>query len=160
MINSNSTFVKKFEAIMPQGGAGIVDKDVKDTTMPVLEINGTDLVGLLKYETNGKTFAVYSEWSSRLTAARPAYYKGSAESGTLIIAANDSKGLFDFAGNLTSGEEFTFTDVYGRTFAYSVAKIEHRSADISNITSHDYDLTIFVRVSLNKSLVIRCSVIQ
>mgnify|MGYP000149897526 FL=1 len=149
------TVVKKIEKTLPERSAGVIEKRT-DNTMPSIEIDKTDFIGLLKLSGRNIKLPVGAKWDGSEFGFRPAKYLGSVYDGTLIIGGKYAADNFDFADKLDTGEEITFTDMTGKVFRYTVDKISHAdNAKTETLTDKDYELTLFVKKK-STFLIIRC----
>jgi len=148
--------VKKIEAALPERSAGIIEKRA-DNTMPSVEIDKTDFIGLLALPERNITLPVGAVWDSSGRGFRPAKFLGSVYDGSLIIGGAFQTGNFDFADKLEVGEKITFTDMTGRVFRYTVGRISHSdNAKAETLRDSDYELTLFVKKE-NAFLILRCN---
>lgn len=153
-----SGVVEKIETALPERSAGVTEKRA-DNTMPAIEIDGTDFVGILELPDRNIKLPVASKWSGSDVAFRPARYLGSAYDGTLIIGGKYDDGNFDFADKIDTGEEITFTDMTGKVFRYTAERINHSdNAETETLTDRGYALTLFVKKE-STFLIIRCETV-
>ena len=130
----------RIETALPEKIAGVAEQRT-DNDMPVMELDGTDFVGMLELADRHYKQPVAAQWDSSLFAYRPARFTGSVYDGSIIIG-----GDFDFAGEIDAGELLTFTDMTGRVFGYTVVRISHaQSADSQTLASKGGALTLFTK---------------
>ncbi len=152
-----SETVEKIEKCMPEASAGFIEER-SDTSMPAIEIDGRDYIGILELPGRTLKLPVAANWSSSGLSFRPAKYIGSVYDGSLIIGGRYEEGNFDFADLIDAGEEVTFTDMTGKKFRYTVAKINHSDdAKTETLADSDYQLTLFVKKE-STFLIIRCEI--
>lgn len=130
----------RIETALPEKIAGVAEQRA-DNDMPVMELDGTDFVGMLELAGRHYKQPVAAQWDTSLFAYRPARFTGSVYDGSLVIG-----GDFDFAGEIDAGEQITFTDMTGRAFSYTATHISHaQSADAQSLTSKEGALTLFTK---------------
>lgn len=130
-----------------------------DPAMPVLQIHGTDFVGLLEVPSFGVTLPIGNSWSSTAAARYPCRFLGSAYDNSLILGGANRKGQLDFCEKLDLGDRITVTDMTGTEFSYEVVRIDRRdSADIATLQEDGSDLTLFVRSKTwSGYVIVRCA---
>lgn len=116
-----SETVEKIEECMPETSAGFIEER-SDTSMPAIEIDGRDYIGILELPGRTLKLPVAANWSSSGLSFRPAKYIGSVYDGSLIIGGRYEEGNFDFADLIDAGEEVTFTDMTGKNSATPLRK--------------------------------------
>lgn len=126
------------------------------------EIDGYSYIGFLAVPSLDLTLPVMSEWDySRLKIA-PCRYAGSVKTDDLVIAAHNYKRHFGKLSGLSKGNEVDFTDADGIVIRYEVTAVDILSpAAVEEMTSGDYDLTLFTCTYGGKSRVtVRCERIK
>ena len=142
-----------FAARIPAGG-----EDFFDTNMPVLEIDGTDYVGLLEIPALGAAIPVTDQWSSGFLSASTGRFCGSAYDNTLVIGGPDHSGQFDFCDKIELGTVVSVTDMAGTQFSYTVACVDRSSrAGHDWLADGKHDLTLFCRGAFSfEYIAVRC----
>lgn len=115
-----------------------------DTPMPTEFVDGDAYIGVLRVPSLGLELPVMSEWSYPGLRIAPCRYYGSAYSDDMVIAAHNYATHFGGLGELSYGDEVSFTDVRGNVFVYEVASMEKLGPyDVQEMTDSEYDLTLF-----------------
>lgn len=144
---------EKIERLLPNKREAFVSKR-SDYTMPSVEIDGYDFVGLIEVQNYSVKLPIYSIYDS---VHMPAVYSGSAYDGSLVICGKYADGQFNFADKLEVGEQLTFTDLYGQIFRYTVKRITHSdSLSEEKLQTDNDDLTLFVKLN-GSYIIIHCS---
>mgnify|MGYP003293960759 CR=1 FL=1 len=148
----------KMEALLPPPKAGIPGM-YADPAMPVLQLDGTDYVALLKVPGYGVTLPVADEWSNEPIISCPARYYGSVYDNTMLIGGTDQQGQFDFFTRMEPGDSIEIMDMLGSEFSYTVDRIDRaKSVDYEKLSSGGYPLTLFVRSShAPEFILVRCT---
>lgn len=147
----------KIEAVLPAVTPGFPG-DYADTTMPVLQVDEKDYIGLLKIPAYGLTLPIANEWNSFHVFSCPARFYGSAYDSTMIIGGNDQSGQFDFFDRMNPGDNVRITDMIGSEFSYTVDRIDRsQSVAYEKLASGGYPLTLFVRKAYSTEyILVRC----
>ena len=152
--------VSKMYSLMPNVKNGAPDNR-SNVTMPMLEIDGEDFVGIIEVPNFSKTLPIYSKWNASKVTKYPCRYMGSMYDGSLIIGGCDNDGQFDFVKEISNGDTVLVTDTTGLRFKYTVTDI-NRTKDVSteNLTSQEADLILFARNTYSLDYtVIYCSLV-
>lgn len=130
-----------------------------DPAMPVLQIQGTDFVGLLEVPSFGVSLPIGNSWSSAGASRYPCRFLGSAYDNSLILGGVNRKGQLDFCEKLDLGDRITVTDMTGAKFSYEVVRIDRRdSADSAVLRETDSALTLFVHSKTwSGYVIVRCA---
>ncbi len=149
-------YVEILNEILPESRFAVLEQK-SDNAMPVLSVNGTDIVGLVEFPERGRTLPVRAEWSSRLFL--PSRYTGSVYDGSLVVGATTQKGQMDFYCEIEVGDVVWFTDMTGDRYAYEVADILYRKhADNETLTADGAEFVLFAKnVYAFEYIVIRCT---
>lgn len=132
-------------AILPPATSGVMDA-YTTMEMPVLQIEGQDLCGLVEIPAYGVTLPVCDDWDPAKISACPRRFWGSAYDGSLIIGGADQTGQFDFFDRIDIGAAVTFTAVTGAEFDYTVRMVErYDSIPAEVLMEEEPGLTLFVR---------------
>lgn len=149
--------VSKMRYLMPETRSGYSENRA-DVTMPMLELDGANFIGIFDLPIYDVTLPIYAEWKKENITKYPCRYSGSVYDDSLIIGASDNQGQFDFMKIITTGDVMYVTDVTGLRYSYTVDKIE-KTKDITteNLTSEDSDLVLFARSTYSFDYtIIRC----
>lgn len=151
--------VLKMRSLMPKVSKGF-NESYTDLSMPMLEINGENFIGIFEFPLYDITLPISEKWQGQNINNFPCRYSGSVYNDSLIIGGSDNKGQFDFMKIITDGDVLYITDVTGSRYSYKVDDIEITD-DISteNLLSEKSDLVLFARstYALNYTIV-RCKV--
>lgn len=126
--------------------------------MPVVEIEGNGIIGVLEIPALGLSLPVMSEWSYPNLKLAPCRYSGSAYAGNFTIAGHNYSTHFGPIGELNAGDSITFTDMQGNRFAYEVQVVETLEATaVADMVSEEWDLTLFTcDLSGESRITVRC----
>lgn len=118
--------------------------DPYDPAMTETEIDGFAYVGYLSIPALELKLPVMSEWDYTRLKIAPCRYAGSTKTDDLVICAHNYARHFGPIRNLASGDTIYFTDMDGKVWKYAVAVVDVLApTDIEDMTSGDYDLTLF-----------------
>ncbi|MBR5774277.1 MAG: hypothetical protein IKY44_05415 [Clostridia bacterium] len=137
--------VAQLYSLMPEVTSGAPD-DRSDPTMPMLQIDGQDFVGIVEIPTYSKALPIYGKWDASRVSKYPCRYLGSVYSDTLIIGGSDNDGQLDFVKEISNGDNIHITDTTGIRYKYVVFDI-NRTKDVSTqyLTKTDARLVLFAR---------------
>ncbi len=126
--------------------------------MPVREIDGIGYVGTVRIPALELELPVISEWSYPHLRVAPCRYEGSAYLDHLVIAGHNYESHFGALWTLCPGDTVVFTDMDGNEFRYEIVVMETLlPADVEEMTSDEYDLTLFTcTVSWAERVTVRC----
>lgn len=127
--------------------------------MPEEEIDGQRYIGVLRIPSLSLELPVISKWSYQGLQIAPCRYDGSAYQNNLVIAAHNYASHFGNLGQLSQGDEITFTDMDGNIFFYEVASLETLSPyAVEDMTEGGWALTLFTcTVGGQARVAVRCS---
>ena len=112
--------------------------------MDTVEIDGNLYIGFLTVPCLELELPVMSGWDYNLLTIAPCRYHGTVEGRDLVIAAHNYSRHFGKIWNITAGEAVLFTDVNGRTTAYTVEALEILQPDaVEEMTAGEYPLSLF-----------------
>ena len=152
------TLVSQIEELIPERSQGIPDT-YSSMEMPVLEIEGHDIIALLDIPTAEDSLPVGRVWDKSDLYSYPQRFSGSVYDSSLIIGGCDKKGQLDSLERLDIGHIIKVTDMTGAEFSYKVERIDRKSsAEADVLTDENFDLTLFVRDSSTMDyIIVRCS---
>ena len=135
----------------PAGSAGDQEPAVipdyvlnPDMEMPVENIDGTDVIGVLRIPALELELPVISEWSYPDLKTAPCRYSGSAYLDDLIICGHNYASHFGNLKNLCEGDLAAFTDMDGNVFTYRMVEQETLPPTAMDaMESGEWDLTLF-----------------
>jgi len=136
------------------------DYEFDDTRgMPVVNINGTDIIGQVRIDSLGLDLSVANSWDTQAAKKTPCRYTGSAYQGDMIICGHNYKSHFGELSTLEAGDDVVFTDMDGNVFDYQVTEIETLSGTaVDEINEGEWDLTLFTCTPGGKNrVVVRCT---
>lgn len=117
-----------------------------DVTMPVVEADGADYIGLLELPAHGITLPVRASWRQTDTMRSPCRYDGSMYDGSLILGGSVRPGQLDCMDEISVGDRVCMTDMDGTRYTYFVAAAEKtRDVSAAALGALDCDLVIFAR---------------
>ena len=103
--------------------------------------------GYLTLPSLGLELPVMSSWSYPNLKLAPCRYSGSAETNDLIIMAHNYSSHFGRIGELTTGSQFSFTDMTGKQYPLSVISLEVMPGTALEMMQYgdadDWDLTLY-----------------
>ena len=118
-----------------------------EPSMAVIELEGTDYIGILSIPELGLELPVRSEWSYPALKETPCRYHGTAAGNNLVIAAHNYQTHFGRLSSLEPDSEILFTDASGWLYCYHVSDIEQlppAAVDAMRFGDADHwDLTLF-----------------
>lgn len=150
-------FVAQIRELMPQVQDTVPDNRA-DKSMPILEIDGKDFVGILEVPAYQAQLPIAAVWDPAEVTNYPCRYTGSVYENSLIVGGSDNEGQFDFMQIITGGDIIKITDVTGLRYTYVVTRIE-KTSDVSteNLCTDEADLTLFARNTYGLDYtVVRC----
>lgn len=135
-------------------------KNYSDAAMPVLQLGGSDFVGILEIPAFGVSLPIGNTWGRSEASRYPCRFQGSAYDSSLILGGIDKKGQLDFCGKLDLGDRIIVTDMTGTEFSYEVIRIDRRkAADSSTLTESESHLTLFARNTTSAGyIIVRCRI--
>lgn len=130
-----------------------------DSSMPVLELEGTDFCGILEIPAYGTRLPIGNQWRGSDTRKYPCRFRGSVYDNTLVIGGSDQTGQLPFCDRIQIGERITVTDLTGMEFSFFLTRVDRsKSPEAVWLTESGKDLTIFVRdASSLEYLALRCN---
>lgn len=133
-----------------------------DSEMTEAEIDGYWYVGYLSIPDLDLELPVMSRWDYPKLRIAPCRYSGSTKTDDLVISAHNYAKHFGPIKNLTGGETVYFIDMEGVLTTYEVAVVEVlQPADVEEMTSGEYDLTLFTCTYGGQSRVtVRCDRVE
>jgi len=114
--------------------------------MPVLSVEGQDVVAVVELPAYGVRLPVGSTWDAGGVTAYPRRFSGSAYDRTLVIGGSDRAGQLDCLERVEIGDTVTVTDMTGGVFTYEVTRADRfDSAETEKLVDPATHLTLFVR---------------
>ncbi len=150
--------VAKLDRLLPGRDAGVA-ADLSGE-MPVLSLDGRDVVALLEIPTYEVSLPVGATWSSRGVTAYPRRFSGSAYDSNLVVGGCDRAGQLACLAVIPNGTAVVVRDMTGARMTYTVARVERSAtADSGVLLDAAYDLTLFVRDTYSlEYILVRCTV--
>jgi len=112
-----------------------------------LELDGNYYIGIIWIPSLNIELPVLSEWSYPNLKISPCRYRGTVQSGDIIIAAHNYRSHFGLINQLNSGDSIVFTDINGISHNYEVIQSEMIDGyDIESMefgSAEGWDLTLF-----------------
>ena len=118
--------------------------DPFNPTMTEVEIDGYAYIGYLSIPSLELELPVMSQWDDVRLKIAPCRYVGSTKTDDLILCAHNYDRHFWYIRDLSPGDAVYFTDMDGAVWQYAVDTVEILApTDVEDMTSNDYDLTLF-----------------
>lgn len=142
--------------LMPETHGGYLD-DRADYSMPSVELNKKDYMGVIEIPLYHITLPFKANWDSKDAETIPCRYYGSIYNGSLIIGASESN--IRCSDVISIGDDITVTDMTGAMFSYTVSDIIITDIiEAEALTNENADLTLFVKDALsNEYTIIFCN---
>ncbi len=137
------------DAIREQKAEEPIPEETAPTTpqkqeMTVVEIDGHDYIGFVGIPDLNLELPVMADWTYPQLQIAPCRFTGSVYTGDLVIMAHNYEKHFGKLKDLRTGATVTFTDMDGQTLHYAVAALDVLGPDdVENMTSGEFDLTLF-----------------
>ena len=145
-VNDPAAVTEKIESILPPQSQGTKESRYY-TEMPMMNIDGSDYVGILQVPSGNIKLPVYSHWDENYAMSVPCRYSGSVYNNDLIIGGKNDNNNLGFVTYLNVGDTITFTDMLGRVYSYKVASIYHKTDYAPEESGSDDGLLIFSYLS-------------
>lgn len=118
------------------------EEEVKEMT--VTEIDGHGYIGFVSIPSLSLELPVMADWSYDKLKIAPCRYTGNLHADDLVIMAHNYNRHFGQLSNLHIGDTVIFTDMDGNMVEYQVVATDVlQPTDVEDMTSGDYDLTLF-----------------
>ena len=130
--------------------------------MPVMELYGYELMGILTAPSVEVELPILGDWNYELLQIAPCRYSGSIAGEDLILLGHNFKSHFDSLKNIAVDDPVEFLSADGELHKYTVAEIEllHKT-DVDKLERDEYALTFFTCTRGGEHrLVIRCVPIE
>lgn len=112
--------------------------------MQVLQIDGTDYLGLISIPSVGIETPVIGELTDPNLNLAPCLYSGSYLEDSMVVGGHNYAGHFSPLPQVAVGDTVSFQDVNGRRFDYQVAALETlKGDDVDRMLEEGWDLTLF-----------------
>ncbi len=149
-----SFLMEQIDSVLPDATKGTFT----DGQMPVMEIDGQDIIAVVEIPAYAVRLPVGSTWEPKGVDVYPRCFSGSAYDNTMIIGGSDKDTQLNCLSKVDMGDEVIIKDMTGSVFTYEVDWVERsKSADISTLTDSKYDLTLFVRETYSlQYIIVRC----
>lgn len=146
-IVKNGEIVELFYSTIPDICDGLM-YDRSDAQMPVLQLQGTDVIGILEVPLLSVKLPVSATWDKIETNHIPSRLDGSIYDKSLIIGGTDAEGQLDFCEDICIGDTVVFVDASGARFEYTLERVNMMSSlDAQKDYSAGDDLTVFAKDS-------------
>ena len=101
-------------------------------------------MGVLTLPRLGLSLPVAAVWSYDALQNSPCRYSGTPEDDNLVICAHNYSSHFGRIGELSPGDEATFTDLNGRVIRYALTEAETLAPDaVGDMTDSGFALSLF-----------------
>lgn len=136
------------------------EEEVKE--MAVTEINGHGYIGFVSIPSLSLDLPVMADWSYPKLKIAPCRYTGSIYTDDLVLMAHNYYRHFGQLSSLHIGDTVIFTDMDGNMIDYQVVAMDVLNpTDVEDMTSGDYDLTLFTCTYGGRSRVtVRCDRVE
>ena len=128
-------------------------------TMPTIELDGEECIGILSIPALDLELPVLTDWSYKKLKKAPCHYYGTYYEKDFVIAAHNFKSHFGRLSELRQGDAIFFTDANGEVHYYEVSLLETlpKNATKDMITS-GFDLSLYTCTTGGGSrITVRCS---
>lgn len=149
---------EKLKALLPERSVGIPGL-YANPSMPALQIDGVDYVGLLEVPALAISLPVAGSWNRDKLFDAPARFYGNAYNRALVIGGMDYAHQFAFCDQIDTGVAIVFTDMTGTRFSYTVDRVERsKSAQSDWLINTECDLTLFCQDTYSMEYIaVRCT---
>ena len=138
-----ANYVQTIGALIPQPQGAVLEERL-DNTMPILQVDGANFVGILEMPKFASSLPVCSLWDD--VSKYPCRLRGSVYDRTIQIGATSQKGQYDFYREISVGDAVFFTDMEGNRFSYEITDIRYEShADQAALHREDAALVLFIK---------------
>ncbi|MBP3673363.1 MAG: sortase [Oscillospiraceae bacterium] len=130
--------------------------------MTEVEIDGYGYIGYLSIPDLELELPVMADWDYGRLKIAPCRYVGSTKGEDLVIMAHNYTHHFGRLSELSEGASVIFVDMDGNTTNYEVVALDILApTDVEEMTSGDYDLTLFTCTYGGKSRVtVGCDLVK
>ena len=133
-------------------------EDYRVMQMPVLQVDGQDIVGILEIPDFGIRLPVCAGWDQGSAWGIPRRFSGSVDDGSLVIGGSDQPGQFACFDRIANGTQITIVDMTGAVFSYTVTQVQRSdSVPAEFLTDGSGALTLFMRdIHTMDYIILRC----
>ena len=136
-------YIQELQTLLPEP-QNAVPEERRDNTMPVLSLDGTDLVGILEIPLYDSVLPIRADWGEPTKI--PRRLSGSIYDGSLQIGATSQSGQYDFYRSLSVGDSVFFTDMEGNRYALTITDLRYeKHADQEALQRREATLTLFIK---------------
>ena len=126
--------------------------DIEPVTTKIAMVNGYNYIGVLSIPTLSIELPVLSECDEVLLKIAPCRDYGDVTTDNLVIAAHNYKNHFGRLGQLTSGNEVTFTEMDGTIHSYKVSQSMVVSPnDVELVINSGFELALYTCDYMNQN---------
>ena len=147
--------IAQLETMLPERSAGF-PYGYSSIEMPVLEIEGKDIVGIIEMPKFNLKLPINNGYSYFKMKSMPSRISGSVYDNSFVISGVDKKGQFECVNQIEIGDEITVTDMTGSQFSYEINDIYRSESGKSNSFVSDDDLTLIIKQEYALECVIVC----
>ena len=158
-IKQNAKDLISIKTLLPKE-QGAVLEEKSDNNMPILSVNETDFIGILRMPKYQLELPVCAHFGAIYN--HPCLFDGSIYDRTIQIGGSSQKGQFDFYREISIGDNLTFTDALGNSYTYAVTNLYYeKNASPTTITKKNADLTLFIKnIYAFEYLIVCCDVLS
>ncbi|MDD7401229.1 MAG: sortase [Eubacteriales bacterium] len=133
------------EAMEKTSGAPQGQRPAPDWPMPVAQVEGEEIIGVLEVPRTGLVLPILSTWDYDKLKHFPCYYHGSIYRKDAVFFSHDYPFQFGGLTELEEGDTARFIDCAGNIFTYRFQEQEYLQAtDVEDMVfKDDWDLTLF-----------------
>lgn len=126
--------------------------------MPVLDIDGSDCIGVVEIPSLSLKLSVIDKWSYPKLKLSPCRFSGSAYLDNMIVIAHNYPKHFGNLKRLNKGDKVIFTDAEGNVFRYEVTELMQLGPmDTEELSGGKWDLTLLTcTVGGERRVTVRC----
>ena len=150
-------YIQELQTLLPEP-QNAVPEERRDNTMPVVSLDGTDLVGILEIPLFDSVLPVRADWGEPTKI--PRRLSGSIYDGSLQIGATSQEGQYELYRSLSVGDSVFFTDMEGNRYALTITDLRYeKHADQAALQRREATLTLFIKnIYAFEYLIVFCDV--
>lgn len=134
------------------------DHQKTEEELPSLLVSGDEFCGYVVIEKIGVELPVFDDWDYNRLLEAPCRYRGSVETGDMIIVAHNYKSHFGNLKELQIGDEIVFFDAAGTKHPYVVSELAILDGTaVDDMEEGNWDFTLFTcTVGGKQRVTVRC----
>ena len=151
-INTNEQVLTKLNNLILENNQVLAPSDEYNSTLPKIEIDNTDYVGILSLPTYKVLLPIQSKCNNSFLSIESSC---TYSSNPLIILGTNLKNSFTSYKLYNLNDEVTFTNTLGQTFQYKISKIT-RIDTLQSLSKYNDDLIIIIKNYYDVKYIIIC----